>query len=67
MGLLKWILTKFSCKSSCMFNAENEIFDRASMSQPLSRYELKFKDLKTIMKILNKRKIIKYPVSNILV
>jgi hypothetical protein len=35
------------------------------MSAPLSQYQLKFKDIKKIMKILNKREYIKYPVNNI--
>ena len=65
MGLLKYILKKFSCNSSCTYNANDEIFNRESMSAPLSQYELKFKDIKKIMKILNKRQYIKYPSNNI--
>ena len=65
MGLLKYILKKFSCNSSCVYNANDEMFNRDSMSQPLSQYELKFKDIKKIMKILNKREYIKYPSNNI--
>jgi hypothetical protein len=65
MGLLKFILKKFSCSSSCMYNANDEMFNRESMSAPLSHYQLKFKDIKKIMKILNKREYIKYPVNNI--
>ena len=38
-----------------MYNANDEVFNRESMSNPLSNYELKFKDIKKIMKILNKR------------
>ena len=55
MGLMKFIAKKFACKSSCMYNANDEVFNRESMSKPLSNYELKFKDIKKIMKILNKR------------
>ena len=65
MGLLKFILKKFSCNSSCVYNPNEEMFNRNSMSIPLSHYELKFKDIKKIMKILNKRQYIKYPVNNI--
>ena len=59
MGLLKYILKKFSCNSSCVYNAND------SMSNPLSQYELKFKDIKKIMKILNKRQYIKQFNKNI--
>ncbi len=55
MGLLKFIAKKFSCKSSCVYNPNDEYFNRESMSLPLSSFELKFKDVKKIMKILNKR------------
>ena len=65
MGLLKFILKKFSCNSSCMYNANDEMFNRESMSAPLSQYELKFKDIKKIMKILNKREHINIPIKNI--
>jgi len=65
MGLLKFILRKFSCNSSCTYNANEEYFTRESMSAPLSQYQLKFKDVKKIMKILNKREYIKYPSNNI--
>ena len=65
MGLLKYILKKFSCNSSCVYNANDEMFNRESMSAPLSQYELKFKDIKKIMKILNKREYINIPTKNI--
>mgnify|MGYP003627559000 FL=1 len=65
MGLLKFILKKFSCNSSCVYNANDEMFNRESMSAPLSQYELKFKDIKKIMKILNKREHINIPIKNI--
>ena len=41
------------------------MFNRESMSAPLSQYELKFKDIKKIMKILNKREHINIPIKNI--
>ena len=59
MGLLSYVVKKFSCKSSCVYNANEEMFNRESMSLPLSQYELKFKDIKKIMRILNKRATIK--------
>ena len=65
MGLIKYICKKFSCKSSCVYNADDEFFTRESMSQPLSHYELKFKDIKKIMYILNRRKRIKVSTHNI--
>ncbi len=58
MGLLKFILRKFKCSSSCVYDPNNEMFSRQSLSVPLDNYELKFKDMKKIMKILNKRKTI---------
>jgi hypothetical protein len=63
MGLIKFILKKCSCTSSCMYN--DEVFNRESMSTPLSEYQLKFKDIKKIMKILNKRTVIKISSNNI--
>tara|TARA_R110000823_G_scaffold181783_4_gene314092 strand:- start:654 stop:851 length:198 start_codon:yes stop_codon:yes gene_type:complete len=59
MGLIKFILKKFKCSSSCAYDPNNEMFNRQSLSVPLEDYELKFKDMKKIMKILNKRKTIK--------
>ncbi len=61
MGLFKYILGKFKCSSSCMYNIENEIYDNNKFNVPISHYELKYKDLKTIMKILNKRERITIP------
>jgi len=57
MGLFKYICNKFKCKSSCTFN--NEIFDIELNKLSLSNFELKNKDMITIHKILNKRKLIK--------
>lgn len=65
MGLIKFILKKCSCTSSCMYNVNDEVFNRESMSTPLSEYQLKFKDIKKIMKILNKRTVIKISSNNI--
>ena len=65
MGVLNFIAKKFSCKSTCMYNANEEMFNRESLSAPLSQFQLKFKDIKKIMRILNKREYIKYPVNNI--
>ncbi len=61
MGLLKWIAKKFKCESKCMYNIDDEKYDRRAFDIPLSHYELKIKDLKRIMKILNKREFITFP------
>ena len=59
MGLFKFIAKRFKCSSNCTYDPNNEIFCRKSLSIPLEHYELKFKDIKKIMKILNKRNTIK--------
>ena len=53
MGLIKFICSKFTCKSTCSYN--NEIFDSSHLSVPLEQFNLKMKDVKRILKILNKR------------
>lgn len=55
MGILKNIFKKFACKSSCVYN--NQVFDSSHLCQPLDNFELKMKDVKKILKILNKRKL----------
>jgi hypothetical protein len=65
MGLIKFICKHFSCKSSCTYNPNEEVFNRESLAIPLSHYELKFKDMKKVMKILNKRPVIKMSTHNI--
>lgn len=55
MGLLKWICKRFKCESSCMFN--EEIFDIDKMNINLNNYQLKYKDIHKIHKILIKRKL----------
>jgi len=55
MGLLKWFCKRFICNSSCSYN--NEIFCKESLCTNLDSYDLKFKDIKKIMKILNKREL----------
>jgi len=54
MGFFKWCLKLFTCKSSCSFNEEmyNENLNRLSLNE----FELKHKDIKTIHRILTKRK-----------
>ena len=37
-----------------MYNPNNEMFNRQSMSHPLSQYELKFKESEERMKLLLK-------------
>ena len=67
MGLLKFIAKKFKCSSSCIYDPDDEVFDRKSMGMPLSEYQLKFKDIKKIMKILNKRQTISIDVGKIII
>lgn len=55
MGLFKFLCKKFACKSSCVYN--NEMFDSSHLAQPLDNFELKMKDVKKILKILNKREL----------
>ncbi len=62
MGLFKWLCSRFSCTSSCKFN--NQVFDSSNLSLPLEEFELKMKDVKRILKILNKRGKICVPVKN---
>lgn len=62
MGICKYILQKFSCKSSCVYNIDNEMYDRRAFDKPLAHYQLKIKDVKKIMKILNKREFMTFPV-----
>ncbi len=57
MGLVKWFINKFSCKSSCMFNPVNEIMDFDKHKLSLESFNLKHKDIIKIHKILNKRQI----------
>ena len=61
MGLIKYFLKKMKFSSSCMYNIEDEMYDRNKMNMPISQFELKYKDVKKIMKILNKRDSI-FPV-----
>ena len=55
MGLIKNILKKFSCKSSCKFNEQE--FDINLFDLKLSNFELKNKDMLKISSILSKRNI----------
>ena len=54
MGLLKTCMKLFSCKSSCKFNegVMDYDFNRASLDD----FELKYKDVERIHRILSKRK-----------
>lgn len=74
MGLLKWILKKFRCNSSCTYNIENEIYDNNILGHTLNQYSLKLKDLKKIYRILNKREMIigerlgtDYPIGSVII
>tara|TARA_R110001599_G_scaffold351855_1_gene584918 strand:- start:544 stop:696 length:153 start_codon:yes stop_codon:yes gene_type:complete len=42
-----------------MYDGNDELFNKNSMNRNLSNYELKIKDVKKIMKILNKRELVK--------
>ena len=57
MGLLKKILNSFSCKckSNCAYN--NTEFDTGHLTRKLTEYKLKYKDMKEILRILNKREL----------
>jgi len=55
MGLFKYLCERFNCKSNCSFN--NDIFDLELNKLCLCNFELKNKDIITIHKILNKRKL----------
>jgi len=67
MGLIKWFIEKFSCKSSCRFNIEEEIFDFEIHNLSLSQFDLKHKDILKIHKILQRRDVnkVKGKISNI--
>ena len=53
MGLIKWICSRFKCASNCAFNVDDLPHDLLDID--LSKYRLKEKDLKAIMKIMEKR------------
>ncbi len=45
-----------------MYNLDEEVYDRHKLYNiPLEHYQLKIKDIKKIMKILNKREYITFP------
>ena len=54
MGILKKLLSVFSCSSNCSIN-NKEIDIDGIMSTNMNNYKLKFKDINKIVKILNKR------------
>ena len=54
MGLLKTCLKLFSCKSSCNFN--EGVLDYDLNTHRICDYELKYKDMEKIHRILSKRK-----------
>ncbi len=55
MGFFKWMCKKFKCQSSCMFNDAN--YCDSIQHTKLSDYELKYKDIEAIHKILIKRRL----------
>tara|TARA_R110001632_G_scaffold166932_2_gene285380 strand:+ start:658 stop:870 length:213 start_codon:yes stop_codon:yes gene_type:complete len=54
MGILKKLLSVFTCSSNCSIN-NKEIDIESMMSTNMNDYKLKFKDINKIVKILNKR------------
>ena len=55
MGIFKFIISLFSCKSSCKFN--NNEYNIDFHNKSLSQFKLKNKDVVAIHKILAKRKL----------
>jgi len=57
MGILKWICKKFSCNSSCKYNAEMENCPKQSMRNlgNIMNYDLSIKDVMSINKILSRK------------
>ena len=55
MGLIKWFCKMFKCESSCMFN-ETE-YNHSHHHNKLSDYNLKYKDMEKIHRILSKRQM----------
>tara|TARA_R100000734_G_C3293331_1_gene84837 strand:- start:449 stop:703 length:255 start_codon:yes stop_codon:yes gene_type:complete len=53
MGLLKFLAKLFKCTSSCAFN--DQIIDYDFNHHRLVDYELKYKDIEKIHRILSKR------------
>ena len=65
MGILKKLLSVFSCSSNCSIN-NKEIDIDGIMSTNMNDYKLKFKDINKIVKILNKRETItKLPITKL--
>tara|TARA_R110002049_G_scaffold85169_3_gene216697 strand:+ start:274 stop:489 length:216 start_codon:yes stop_codon:yes gene_type:complete len=59
MGILKWICKKFSCNSSCKYNAEMENCPKKTMENlgNIMSYDLSIKDVMAINKIISKKTI----------
>jgi len=53
--VLKWILKKFHCTSSCTFN--EELMDHEHVRMFSDLYHLKTKDMEKIAKIILKRQL----------
>jgi len=51
--MIKWILKKISCKSSCAYNIDHHEHDYIKMLKDI--YDLKNKDVELIGNILQKR------------
>ena len=48
-----------------MYNIEDELFDKNVLGHTLNQYQLKMKDLKRILKILNKRERVSFELPSI--
>ena len=59
MGILKWICSKFSCKSSCKYNDQMAACPQTSIDNVsnIMNYQLSIKDIMKFNKILNKREL----------
>ena len=58
--MIKWVLKKFKCTSSCSFNDNNNIFDcpnfRESIDILNNNFEINNKDILKIFKIIKTKK-----------
>ena len=67
MGFIKWLIDKFSCKSSCRFNINETEFNNELNKYSLDNFKLKHKDVLKIHSILTKRQLVKKINSSIII
>jgi FlaA1/EpsC-like NDP-sugar epimerase len=53
--ILKWILKRCKCKSTCVFSDDEYNFQH--LNRRLTEYTLKQKDVQRILRILDKREL----------